>query len=182
MEKDKHVGSETKSRAFPAILAVLILAIWAAGTWATAGVAGDATAVPDIPATGQTGGKNPTPDNGDLPTARPHPRGLPRSRARLHGRRQENRKTDPLVTETVGLISVIGAGLRSLVHPRSPKTAVEDPAGSEWARGPGQDTAATQRFPLDAGISGGSRCCSAGPGIAAGGDDVFWSRARHRPL
>lgn len=164
MEKDKHVGSETKSRAFPAILAVLILAIWAAGTWATVGVAGDATAVPDIPATGQTGGKNPTPDNGDLPTARPHPRGLPRSRARLHGRLQENRKTDPLVTETVGLISVIGAGLRSLVHPRSPKTAVEDPAGSEWARGPGQDTAATQRFPLDAGISGGFTLLLGGAG------------------
>jgi hypothetical protein len=101
MEKEKHLGSETKSRAFPAIVAVLIVALLAAGTWATAGAAGDGTAVPFIPGTGQTGGKNPTPDDGDLPAARPHPRGLPRRRARPRGRRQENREPAPLVTETV---------------------------------------------------------------------------------
>jgi hypothetical protein len=163
MEKDKHLGSETKRRAFPALVTVLIVALLAAGAWATAEVAGDGTAVPDILGTGQTGGKNPTPNNGDLPAARPHPRGLPRGRARPRRRRQENHEPDPLITETVGrqalpgvgLISVIGAGLRSLVHPRSSKSAVEEPAGSEWARGPGQETAARRRFPLDAGISGG---------------------------
>ena len=89
MEKEKHLGSETKSRAFPAIVAVLILvlAMWAVGTWATAGAARDGTAVPFIPGTGQTGGKNPTPDDGDLPAARPHPRGLPRGRARAPPRK-----------------------------------------------------------------------------------------------
>jgi hypothetical protein len=101
MEKDKHLGSETKSTAFPAIVAVLILALLAVGTWATAGVAGDETAVPDIPGTGQTGGKNPTPDNGDLPAARSHPRGLPRGRARPRGHPQENREPGPLITEAV---------------------------------------------------------------------------------
>ena len=163
MDKDNHVGSEAKSRAFPALVAVLIVALLAAGTWTTAGVAGDGTAAPDIPGTGQTGGKNSTPDDGDLPAPRPHPRGLPRGRWRPHERPQESREPGPLVTETdghqaptgVGLISVIGAGLRSLVHPRSPKSTVEDTAGSEQARGEGQDTAATRRFPMDAGIIGG---------------------------
>ena len=158
------MGSEAKSRALSALVAVLIVALLAAGTWATAVVAGDGTAVPNILGTGQIGGKNATPDNGDLPAARPHPRGLPRrSRARPRGRRRENREPGSLVTETVGrraptwvgLISMIGAGLRSLVHLRSPKSVVEEPAGSEWARGPGQETAARRRLPLDAGISGG---------------------------
>jgi hypothetical protein len=152
MDKEKHVGSEAKSRALSALVAVLIVALLAAGTWTIAGVAGDGTAAPDITGAGQTGGKNSTPDNGDLPAARPHPRGLPRGRRRPHERPQENREPSPLVTETdaptgVGLISVIGAGLRSLVHPRSPKSTVEDTAGSELARGEGQDTAATRRFP-----------------------------------
>ena len=157
------MGRESKGRAFPALVAALIVALLAVGTWATVGAADDGTAALDIPGTGQPGGKNSTPDNGDLPAARPHPRGLPRGRARPHGRPQENREPGPLVTESVGrqapprvgLISVIGAGLRRLVHPRSSKTAVEEPAGSEWARGAGQDTAARRRFPMDAGISGG---------------------------
>jgi hypothetical protein len=153
--KEKHLGSETKSRSFPALVAVLILALLAVGTWATAGAAGDGTTAPHIPGTGQTGGKNPTSDNGNIPAARPHPRGLPRGRARLRGRHQENRDPGSLVTETVSLISVIGAGLRRLVHPRSRNTAVEDPAGSERARGPGQDTGAMQRYPLEAGITRG---------------------------
>lgn len=163
MDKDKHAGSEAKSRASLALVAVLIVALLAAGTWATAGVAGDKRVAPDIPGTGQTGATNSTPHDGDLPAARPHPRGLPRRRARPHGRPQEDREPDPLVTETdgrqapprAGLISVIGAGLRSLVHPRSPKTAVEEPAGSEGGRGAGQDSAATRRFPMDAGITRG---------------------------
>jgi hypothetical protein len=157
------MGSEAKSRVFQVLVAVLIVALLAAGTWTTAGVSGDGKAAPDIPRTGQTGGKNSTPDDGDLPAARPHPRGLPRHRARPHGRPQESREPGPLVTETdghqaltgMGLISVIGAGLRSLVHPRSPKSAVEDAAGSELARGAGQDTAATRSFPMDAGITRG---------------------------
>jgi hypothetical protein len=103
------------------------------------------------------------PDDGDLPAARPHPRGLPRHRARPHERPQESREPGPLVSETVGhqalpgvgFISEIGAGIRSLLHPRSPKSTVEDTAGSELARGEGQDTAATRRFPMDAGITGG---------------------------
>ena len=172
MEKEKHLGSETKSRASQALVAVLIVAIWAAGTWATARAVGDGTAVPDILGTGQTGGKNPTPDNGDLPAARPHPRGLPRGRARPRGRRQENREPGPLVTETVGrqalpgvgLITVIGAGIRRLVHPRSSKSAVEEPAGYEWARGEGQETAARRRLPMDAGISGGFTLLLGGAG------------------
>jgi hypothetical protein len=172
MKKDKHVGSKEKRRASQALVAVLIVVLLAAGTWATAGAAGDGTAVPFIPGTGQTGGKNPTPDNGDLPAARPHPRGLPRGRARPRGRRQENRESGPLVTETVGrqalpgvgLITVIGAGLRSLLHPRSPKSLVEDPAGSEWTRGPGQETAARRRFPMDTGISGGFTLLLGGAG------------------
>ena len=173
MKKDKHVGSKEKRRASQALVAVLIVVLLAAETWATAGAAGDGTAVPFIPGTGgQTGGKNPTPDNGDLPAARPHPRGLPRGRARPRGRRQENRESGPLVTETVGrqalpgvgLITVISAGLRSLLHPRSPKSAVEDPAESERARGPGQETAARRRLPLDAGISGGFTLLLGGAG------------------
>jgi hypothetical protein len=163
LEKDNHVGSEAKRRASQALVAVLIVALLAAGIWTTAGVAGDRTADPDITGTAQTGGKNSTPDDGDLPAARPHPRGLPRGRRRPHERPQVSREPAPLVTETdghqaptgVGLISVIGAGLRSLVHPRSPKSTVEDTAGSELARGEGQDTAATRRFPMDAGITGG---------------------------
>jgi hypothetical protein len=163
MEKEKHVGSEAKRSAFQALVAVLIVALVAAGTWTTAGVAGDGTATPHIRGTEQTGGKNSTPDNGDLPAARPHPRGLPRHRARPHERPQVSHEQSPLVTETVGhqaptgvgLISVIGAGLRSLVHPRSPKTAVEDPSRSEGGRGAGQDTAAMRRFPMDAGITRG---------------------------
>jgi hypothetical protein len=159
MKKDKHVGSKEKRRAFPALVAVLILALLTVATWTTARVAGDGTAAPDLPGTGQTGGKNTTPDNEDLPVARPHPRG----RARPHGHPQENREPGPLVTESVGrqalpgigLNSMISAGLRRLVHPRSSKSAVEEPAGSERARGPGQDTAATRRFPMDAGLSGG---------------------------
>jgi hypothetical protein len=163
MDKEKHLGSEARRRAFPALVAVLIVALLAAGTWTTAAVSGDGTAAPDIPGTGQTGRKNSTPDDGDLPAARPHPRGLPRHRARPHERPQESREPGPLITETdghqaltgMGLISVIGAGLRSLLHPRSPKSTVEDTAGSEGARGAGQDTAATQRFPMDAGITRG---------------------------
>jgi hypothetical protein len=158
MENEKRVGSEAKSRAFQAIVAVLILALLAVGTWATAGDAGDGTAAPDIPGTGQTGGKKSTPDNGDLPAPRPHPRGLPRGRAREHP--QESREPGPLVTETVGLITVIGAGLRSLVHLRSPKTAVEDPAGS--------DTVARRNLPMDAGITGGCTLLLGGAGDRAG--------------
>ena len=162
MEK-KHAGSEAKSRASLALVAVLIVALLAAGTWATGGVAGDKTAAPDIPGTGQTGGKNSTPDDGDLPAARPHPRGLPRRRGRPCGCPQEDREPDPLVTDMDGhqaltgmsLISVIGAILRSLVHHWSPKSRVEDPAGSELARGVGQETAARRRLPLDAGITRG---------------------------
>ena len=124
-------------------MAVLILVLLAVGTWTTVGVAGDGTPAPSISGTGQTGGKNAASDNGDLPAARPHPRGLPRGRARPRGRHQENGE-GPLVTETVrrqaqaevDLISVICAGLRSLARPRSPNAAVEDVAGSEWARGP----------------------------------------------
>lgn len=162
MEK-KHAGSEAKSRASLALVAVLIVALLAAGTWAIGGVAGDKRAAPDIPGTGQTGGKNSTPDDGDLPAARPHPRGFPRRRGRPCGCPQEDREPDPLVTDMdghqaltgMGLISVIGAGLRSLVHPRSPKSTVEDPAGSEGARGAGRETAARRRFPMDAGITRG---------------------------
>jgi Bacterial regulatory proteins, luxR family len=162
------VGSERKRRAIPALVAVLILALLAAGTRATAGAAGDGTAAPDISGTGQTGGKNAMPDNEDLPAARPHPRGLPRGRARGRARprgrpQEESREPGPLVSETVGrqgppgvgLITVIGAGLRSLVHSRSRKTTVEDSGGSEWARGPGQGIGASRRFPLDAGITRG---------------------------
>jgi hypothetical protein len=171
MEK-KHAGSEAKSRASLALVTVLIVALLAAGTWATGGVAGDGKAAPNTLGTGQTGGKNSTPHDGDLPAARPHPRGLPRRRAHPHERRQENRGPDPLVTETVGrqalpgvgLITVISAGLRSLLHPRSPKSAVEDPAESERARGPGQETAARRRFPMDAGISRGFALLLGGAG------------------
>jgi hypothetical protein len=163
MDKEKHMGSEAKRRASQVLVAVLIVALLAAGTRTTAGVVGDGTAAPDITGAGQTGGKNSTPDDGDLPAARSHPRGLPRGRRRPHERSQESCEPGPLGTETdghqaptgVGLISVIGAGLRSLVHPRSPKSTVEDTAGSELARGEGQDTAATRRYPMDAGITGG---------------------------
>jgi hypothetical protein len=71
MDKEKHVGSEAKSRALSALVAVLIVALLAAGTWTIAGVAGDGTAAPVITGAGQTGGKNSTPDNGDLPAAVP---------------------------------------------------------------------------------------------------------------
>jgi hypothetical protein len=132
MIKEKHVGSQVKRRAFPALVVVLILALLAVGTWTTVGVAGDGTSAPGISGTGQTGGKNATSDNGDLPAARPHPRGLPRGRTRPHGHAQENGEPGRLVTETgrrqalpeVGLISVIFAGLRSLARPRSPNAAV----------------------------------------------------------
>ena len=105
MEKEKHAGSQVKRRTFPALVAVLILALLAVGTWTTVGVAGDGTPAPSISGTGQTGGKNATSDNGDLPAARPHPRGLPRavraragatkrtvSRARLSPRRPVARR------------------------------------------------------------------------------------------
>jgi hypothetical protein len=111
MEKEKHVGSGTKRRAFPALVAVLIVAILAAGTWATAGGAEDGATTPHIPGTGQTGGKDATPDNGDLPAACPHPRGLPRGRVRPQGRRQEDSGPGPLVTETVGRQAPPGVGL-----------------------------------------------------------------------
>ena len=106
MKKEKHVGSQVKRRTFPALVAVLILVLLAVGTWTTVGVAGDGTPAPGISGTGQTGGKNSTSDNGDLPAARPHPRGLPRavrvrtgttpkrtvSRARLSPRRSVARR------------------------------------------------------------------------------------------
>jgi hypothetical protein len=172
MEKDKHVGSETKRRASQALVAVLILAIWAAGTWATAGVAGDGAAFPFIPGTGQTGGKNSPPDNGDLPAARPHPRGLPRGRACPHEHRQDNREPGPLVTETVsrqalpgvGLISVIGACLRSLSIPGRPRPQSRTPPGPSGRMDRGQDTAATRRLPMDTGISGGFTLLLGGAG------------------
>ena len=117
MEKEKHAGSQVKRRTFPALVAVLILALLAVGTWTTVGVAGDGTPRPSISGTGQTGGKNATSDNGDLPAARPASSRPTSGRARPRGRHQENGEPGPLVTETacrqalpeVGLISVICA-------------------------------------------------------------------------
>ena len=97
MENEKHVASGAKSRAFQALVAVLIVALLAVGTWTTAGDTGDETAAPDIPGTGQTGVKKSTPDNGDLPAPRPHPRGLPRGRARPREHPQESREIAHLV-------------------------------------------------------------------------------------
>jgi hypothetical protein len=57
MKEEKHMGSEAKRRASQALVAVLIVALLAAGTWMTAGVSGDRPVAPHIPRTEQTGGR-----------------------------------------------------------------------------------------------------------------------------
>ncbi len=88
-----------------AFIVLLVLAFLAGGAWASAQAAENGASAKDVPPA----------QTGDLPAARPHPRGLPRPKGRPHPRRQDRER----VPRTVGPPQEAGRRDGSGHHARS---------------------------------------------------------------
>ena len=75
----------------PVLLAILVLALLAAGAWASAMDADDRPASWNAAETGRYGSADVSPDEGIVPAARLHPRGLPRRNGRVYAKSRTTR-------------------------------------------------------------------------------------------
>ena len=80
-----------------AVVAVVVLALLAGGSWANVGIAGAGQDAKGATPTTKIGGKGAVMGEPGAPVVRPHPRGLPREarRVRPRGRRPDRRNDRP---------------------------------------------------------------------------------------